>query len=52
MLAGRVSTLLGILLFKEFYGCSVRAKLLLSASVLAYVGAIALLVFAGTKANY
>ena len=45
----RVSTLLGILLFGEFKGCRTRAKMLLFASVMAYIGAIGLLVYAGTE---
>ena len=45
-----VSILLGIVIFKEFWGCSIKAKVLLCASIIAYSGSIALLVYAGTKA--
>ncbi len=45
----RVSTLLGILLFREFKDCRTRAKTLLLASAMAYLGAISLLVYAGIK---
>ena len=44
-----VSTVLGILVFKEFFGCCTTAKVLLSCSIATYLASIALLVYAGLQ---
>jgi hypothetical protein len=46
-----VSTLLGILLFHEFWGCSRRAALLLTSGVVSYAAAICLLVLSARNAS-